>query len=205
MPAVSIKNVESGLIVFELNDRIYTLKQESSAIRIPFALYEMGRDLDIHNIDSWLFINSRGQCSYATFTQLAAAFVAGRNDAYQLDDMVACGKLVFEYIRNKLFVDGLAGKYAESFDIECMPVSVIGTKLKEAISKPEERSYNRAVRFRNVCERNGWDALAAGWSRLLSFIEPTEIKKKQFPIIDEQLKTSVERLVREHFTRQHVS
>lgn len=208
MPAVLIKHVElPNLIIFELNGRTYSLKQEQTAIHTPFVLNEVGfGNLNVINIDSWFYTNSRGQCSYAVFLQLVEAFVAGQKDAYQLDDLVACGKVVFEYVRNKLFLDGLAGKYAESFDIECMTAAEIGSCLKEAIVKPETRSYGRVIRFRNVCERNGWEALASGWSRLLSSLDPVEVeKKKQFPIIDEQLKTSIERLVREHFVRKHVS
>lgn len=203
MTTVLIQHIEPSLIVFELNDKTYSLRQEPSAIRSPFVLTEIGYgNLNVVNLDSWLFTNSRGQCSYTILMQLVAAFAAGQKDAYQLEDLVACGKLVFEHIRNKLFLDGLASRYTETFDIECMSASDVGNKLKEAIVKPELRSYRRAARFRNVCERNGWEALAAGWSRLLSFIEPVEeIEKQQFPAVDERLKTAIERLVREHFAR----
>ena len=195
-----------SLIAFDLDGVIYTLKYEQSAISNEFTLIEQDKGaVPTNNVAEWIALASHGHYSLRLLQQLAEAWADGRKSAFSIQDVVKCSSVIFEYVRNKFFVDGLAAQYAEKFDIECMPMAEMKRQFKEHVQNTKLRSFLRIKRFSRVCERNGWYELSGVWDRLLETVQPEAERSPQFPMVDEQLRRNIELFVAERFQRNVVT
>ena len=204
LPKLSVVYAEPpNLIAFDLDGIIYTLKYEQSAVSNEFILTEEGKGgVPTNNIAEWVALASHGHYSLRLLQQLAEAWADGRKSAFSIQDVIKCSSVIFEYIRNKLFVDGVAAQYAEKFDIECTPLSEMKKQFKEQVQNPRLRSFLRIKRYSKVCEKNGWYELSGAWDRLLETVQPeVERNLPQFPVVDEQLRRNIELFVAERFQK----
>lgn len=208
LPKLSVVYAEPpSLIAFDLDGVVYTLKYEPSAVSNEFTLIEEGKGVvPTNNIAGWLALASHGHYSLRLLQQLAEAWADGRKSAFSIQDVIKCSSVIFEYIRNKFFVDGLAAQYAEKFDIECMSMSEIKRQFKEQVQNQQLRSFLRIKRFSRVCEKNGWYELSGAWDRLLETVQPeVERSLPQFPAVDEQLRRNIELFVAERFQKNAIT
>jgi len=190
-----------GLIVFSLGSATYILEHDPEVPRTPYAITEVGglRQI-ITNINEWIGLKTRARYNLEILHDLANAFIVGRESSYHQDDLIKCAELVFEYTRDTLFRDGLAGRYAETCDIECMSQNEIRHRLGHAADTVVPK--DRVRRFMRVCQKNGWSDMAESWSRYIGgFSEEKTVDTTQKPIIDDIIKRSIKRLVASSFTK----
>ena len=192
--------VPPDLIVFSLGNATYILEHNEEEPRIPYAITEVGGiKQKIININEWLALKTRARYNLELLHDLANAFIMGRESSYNQSDLENCAEQVFEHIRNVLFRDGLAGRYVEVCDIECLSLGEIRHRLSRALHV--QVPQDRVRRFMRVCQKNGWADLADGWSRFLE--EPVEetVSTVQVPFVDNTILRSIKHLVASSFIK----
>jgi len=193
------------LIVFRIDDDLYVLQYEASAVRIPFTLIHVGNgSIKTANINEWLALKTHGRYSFDTLKAMSESFANGYAKAYTIDDIIACSELAFQILRHKLFVDGMASQYAGICTIECMPMSAIKNKLRQVTSgKLQGLDIESINRFVTVCTKNGWHELSSSWEKLLELEKfddvPSESRKT--PATDLVLRRLMQVEIRKRFTK----
>lgn len=193
--------IPPDLIVFSMGSVTFVLEHHLDTPRIPYTITEVGGlKQKINNINEWLGLKTRARYNLELLHDLANAFIMGRESSYCQADLEQCAELVFEHARVMLFKDGLAGRYAEICDIECMSLDEIKHRLGRAAHM--DVSQERVRRFMRVCQKNGWADLADGWARYLEeSVEERTVDMVQAPIVDDTIKRSIGRLVASKFTK----
>jgi len=188
------------LIVFSIGDVTYILEHCEKTPRTPYTITEVGGfKTRTNNINEWLGLKTRARYNLELLHDLANAFLMGRDSAYSQEDLEVCADKVFEHVCSVLFRDGLAGRFAEFHDIECMSLNTIRRKLNDAatVKVPQER----VRRYIHVCRKNGWIDLASSWERYLEDGSETPPDLVQDPVAGEVIRRGVNRLVRGLFTK----
>lgn len=190
-----------GLIVFSLGSATYILEHHPDTPRTPYMVTEIGGlKQKITNINEWLGLKTRARYNLELLHDLANAFIMGKESSYDQDDLLGCADLVFGHVKKMLFKDGLAGRYAEQCDIECMSLDEIRHRLARAVDI--HVSQDRVRRFMRVCQKNGWADLADGWSKYLDGSESQTLDTAQAPVVDDAIQRSIKRLVANRFTKE---
>jgi len=188
------------LIVFSIDGVTYTLKTEPSAMKLPHSLTQNNVPIATANVNNWIAQQTSGHYSLPILVAMAESFAAGKRDAYTLDDLIACGVMTFEVMRSKLFEDGLAGRYSEIFDIECLPTR----KLDAAIHKTGQgETESRINRYIKVCLSANRQDLADAWTRILEHKNFGHIKyiRIETPDLDDPIRRSIEAAIRKRFRK----
>lgn len=193
--------IPPDLIVFSLGNAIYILEHHADVPRTPYSIIEVGGlRQKTNNINEWLGLKTRARYNLELLHDLANAFIMGRESSYDQNDLDSCAELVFDHTRAILFKDGLAGRYVEMHDIECMTLDEIKRRLSQATST--NIPQDRIRRYMRVCQKNGWPDLADGWSRFLEGpVEETAVDIGHDLIVDDTIKRSIKRLVTASFTK----
>lgn len=188
------------IIIFSIGEITYTLYYNPND-RFQYSVSE-GSDspIKLTNINEWLGLRTRGRYNLEILHDLANSFIVGKNTAYTQDDLSKCAGYAFELTRDMLFKDGLAGRYVELFDIECMSLEQIKKSLHCA--QDVGMAGDRIRRFRHVCERNGWADLAHAWGLLLRDEQKSENSVLVLPNIDDTIKRSIGRMVAGTYTKE---
>jgi len=195
--------VPPEIIVFSIDEATYILEYKKDVPRTPYTVIEIGGiGGKITNINEWIAQKTNARYNLELLHDLANAFIMGRESSYHLTDLQECADEIFSHARNMLFRDGLAGRYAELHDIECMSLNDIKHELGTAHSA--HISQDRVRRFLRVCQKNGWSDLADGWLKFLK--EPFErpnpvIDQIGAPIVDDTIRRSIKRLVASTYTK----
>jgi hypothetical protein len=193
-------------IIFKIGPNGYVLIHNSTGNQYPYDLFHVGYgQIETANVDEWIALHTGGHCSLDILLSLAKAHSSGRESAYSLLDIESCADTIFKHLRSRLFVDGFAGRYADTCDIECMSM----TDLREALQiastmNVKERIPNRADRFRHVCEKNGYTDMAIAWERILSRWgcgKTTKREDANTPALDDELSSEIRKLVRSEFDK----
>ena len=188
------------LIVFSLGNATYILEHNEKEPRTPYTITEAsGVRQKSNNINEWLALKTRARYNLELLHDLANAFIMGRESSYNQGDLEDCAELVFKHTREMLFRDGLAGRYAEICDIECMSLDEIRQRLNRAPHAVV--SQDRIRRFMRVCQKNGWSDLADNWARLLKESTAEAAVVAQVPLVDDIILRSIKRLVAVSFIK----
>lgn len=196
--------VPPDLIVFSLGNATYILEHSEDTPRTPYTITEIGGlKQKTNNINEWLGLKTRARYNLELLHDLANAFIVGRESSYDQTDLENCAEMVFKHVQTMLFKDGLAGRYAEVCDIECMSLDEIRHRVSRA--SHIQVSQDRIKRFMRVCQKNGWFDLAENWARYLEEpIEEAVVSTVWAPLVDDTILRSIKRLVASSFTKDRV-
>lgn len=214
MTAVKLSILHAELpdtVVFSLVDNIratsgiYILQRDKSGNQYPYTIKDkVSGPIETLNVNEWLAQISRGRYSIESIIELAEVFIEGRQSAYTIEDMVECGRYVFELMRKRLFDDGMAGRYADVYDVECLSNRDIRDALSVAMSSSDTRKLpHRIFRFMHVCEKNGLTEFAAAWERLFqrTGCEKHELSRQDTPRLDDELSGLIYASIKKHFAK----
>jgi len=188
------------LIVFSLGNTTYIIEHHGDEPRTPYTITEVGGfKQKTNNINEWLALKTRAKYNLELLHDLADAFIMGRESSYNQEDLENCAETIFKHTREMLFRDGLAGRYVEICDIECMSLDEIRQRSNRAlhVAVPQDR----VRRFMRVCQKNGWSDLADSWARLLKEPITKSAVVAQVPLVDDIILRSIKRLVATSFTK----
>jgi hypothetical protein len=193
-------------IVFSIapHRRIYALTHKSTAIERRDFLVEIGKEpINAPNIDEWIRINTNNQHSLQTLLDLAEAFRDGYDKAYGIDDIYECGRTVFYIMKDLMYHNGYASKYADMFDIESTPHGELRAKIREEIlNNKDDISSKRISRYINVCLHNNLNEAVKILEKVLDRLhEPDDIDFPDSTAYDAEIKKSIIDKLSKAYTR----
>lgn len=194
------------LIVFSIkpHNSFYTLKHKSTAIEKSDILLDSdGNNMNVANIDEWVRLHTSNNHSVTTLSDLAEAFKDGYSKAYGIEDILDCGQIVFHIIKDLLYYGGYASKYADVFDIESIPASLLRERLRDEVRNSHENiSPKRVARFINVCLHNGLNDTVSILEKILDKLHADgHIEHVDSSAYDNEIKQAIRNRLLKVFTK----
>jgi hypothetical protein len=153
-----------GIVIFEIEQISYMIEHDNSGRAFPYNLFQLGvGSVNAPNINEWLLLKTRGMHDLRHVLMLAQVWADGASFSYTMDDINTCAQKVFEFIKTKLFADGLAGLYAEQYSVECLSHDM----LRKYLHAHDKLSDEQKRRHMRICRKRGYEDLEDGWERII--------------------------------------
>ena len=196
-------------IAFRIGAGHYYLRHITDGSYYPYKLYQSSsggfgsydQQINITNINEWIYQASGGHHSYESVLHLAQSFEDGKKSAYKFEDLVECSNDIYALICEKLFHDGYAGRFADQFDIECMSQSRLKDALHDA-NLGDGTTEERQKRFVHVCEKNGYTDLGMAWQKVITTGGSPEPMPHTTKAVELDLRRQIEKMIKKKYDRR---
>jgi len=181
----NIISVTEKAIGFVFDGSEYTLKHDI-LLRPPYRLFKLNNEIQMKNFDYWLYTNTKGIINADIFDILKTTFINGMNSDIGGSSHHKLVENITDAVLDVLFDDGLAGAYAEHYEIECMTTSQL---IDQIDSKNPD-----LIRILQVSQKRNDPVLQAAIAKYS--IEPKIIGRKPTTQLDMAVKSSVFRRIK---------